>query len=505
MSSGDHNVDLDVLARERTAPSEVRRPRRWLRFAVPLILLAAFAAVFASSLEDLLRGAQEVTLVRPVPVAGGATQRAAGQVVAQAAGWVEPDPFPVRVTALAEGVVREMLVQESDLVEAGSPVAKLVDEDARIALALAEGMLVRARGELAKAQAELEAARASFEAAIEVDAALAKAEAEVAGRRSEAEARAQAVVKGRAQLAVAVDELAVPRELEAAGAAGPRQVELAAARVDEARGELAGLEAEAALAAAAVQVAAAELERARRDRELRIEEHLRVAAAEAAVALSEGMVAETQATCDEARLRLERMVVRAPARGLVLERLATVGSQLGGELRAVATLYDPSSIRVRVDVPQQDLAELFVGQSAQIENDARSGRPYQGEVLRIVRKADLQKVTMQAHVRVLDGDELLRPEMLMQVRFLAPEVTGTQPVTQGNAVAVPARLVLEGGAVWILDAEHGTAVQRKVRLGARDGELFVVEEGLDLSEKLIDAGGAPLREGQRVRAREVQR
>jgi RND family efflux transporter MFP subunit len=254
-----------------------------------------------------------------------------------------------------------------------------------------------------------------------------------------------------------------------------------------------------------VEVAAAELERARRDRDLRIEERLRVETAEAAVELAQGTLAERQASSDEAQLRLERMVVRAPARGVVLERLATVGSELGGAQRAVATLYDPASIRVRVDVPQQDLAVLFVGQRARIESDARPGHPYQGEVIRIVRRADVQKVTMQAHVRLLDGDDLLRPEMLVQVRFLAPDAEGAAQDAVGQAVAVPARLVREGGEVWVLDVERGAAVLRRVRVGARDGDLVVIEQGLDLSDKLVDAGDSPLREGERVRAREQPR
>jgi HlyD family secretion protein len=505
--SVDAKIDLDALTRERAAPITVQRPARWKRFVVPAILLLAFGGVLAASLGDFLRGALEVDVVRPVPVAGSSAQRSAGQVVAQAAGWVEPDPFAVRVTALAEGVVREMLVQESDLVEAGDPVAQLVDNDARIGHQLAEAMLEEANAEVDAALAELTAAQDSLEASLDMTLAKTRSEAEVKGRQAELEARKRAVAKGQAQVSIAEDELAVQRELEAAGAAGPRQVELAAARLEEARGELGGLEAESALAAAALDVASAELVHAQRNLSLRIEEHLRIQSAQVALATAQAKVAQVRATCDEACLRLDRMVVRAPVRGVVLERLATVGTQLGGESRTVATLYDPSSIRVRVDVPQQDLAQLFVGQHARIESDARPGKPYEGEVSRIVRRADLQKVTLQAHVRVLDGDELLRPEMLTQVRFLAPEKAsdGTETSAQGSAVSIPARLLVDGNAVWVLDAEHGTAVRRQVRVGARDGDSAVVEEGLNLSDKLIDARGASLRESQRVRARETSR
>lgn len=503
MSRTEH-VDLDVLARRRTpVTDEVKPPRRWLRFAVPAVLLVIFAAVLATSLEGLLRGAKTVSLVRPEPVVGeGAATAAPGSIVAQAAGWVEPDPFPLEVTALAEGVVRELLVQESDAVEAGDVVARLVDEDARLACARAEAQLARAEADERSARATLEAARAAFDAPTALEEAAAVGEANVVGKRAEAEHREQAVAKGRALLTLAEEELVVQRELGAAGAAGPRQAEIAEARVAEARADLAILEADAALAAAEAQVALAQRERARRDLELRIEDTLRLRNAEAGLELATAEVAVSRVMCDEANLRLERMEVRAPAAGVVLERLATLGTPLMGGASTVVSLYDPTSLRVRVDVPQQDLAKLFVGQEARVDNDARRGRPYRGEVLRIVRRADIQKVTLQAHVRVLDSDELLRPEMLVQVRFLEPEqeVASDAPrIVDASRVAIPSRLLLDGDRVWIVDGETGRAALRDVRVHSREGERAVIAAGLDLSHKLIDEGRDELREGDRLR------
>jgi multidrug efflux pump subunit AcrA (membrane-fusion protein) len=157
-----------------------------------------------------------------------------------------------------------------------------------------------------------------------------------------------------------------------------------------------------------------------------------------------------------------------------------------------------------VDVPQQDLAHLTVGQAVRLESDARPGAPYAGTVLRIVQRADVQKVTLQAHVRVLEPDGLLRPEMLVQARFLAPRrddesdsAGAAAPI--GAGVSIPARLVDAEGRVWVLDPLRGTAVRRALELGAREGEHVLVRAGLDLSDKLLDADGEPLREGQRVR------
>lgn len=505
MSAAD--VDLGTLVREREATSTTRPPRRWLRVVLPLVVLVVFAGLFADNLRDWIGGARAVDVVRPQPVADGGRRAAAGTVAAQAAGWVEPDPFPVHVPALAEGVVRELLVEESDVVAQGDPVAYLIDDDARLTLAVCEGRLTTARGELDAARAELTAAVTALEEAIELTAARDGAIAALEARRAEAELRAQAVVKGRALVQLAQEELVVQEELERAGAAGPRQVEIAVARVDEARGELASLEAAAELATAAVRVAEVEVDRAQRNDELRIEEHRRVATAEAAVVRAEGRITELAAARDEAQLRLDRMVVRAPMDGVVLQRLAVEGSTLFGMAHHVATLYDPASLRVRVDVPQQDVARLFVGQVARIQSDARPGEPYAGEVLRVVQRADIQKVTLQAHVRVTDADALLRPEMLVQVQFLAPASNDADAPSAGvgEAVAIPEDLAVDGHA-WVLDAERGTATRRRLQLGARADGVVVVTGGLDLSDKLLRArDGLALSEGERVRAMEATR
>ena len=52
----------------------------------------------------------------------------------QAAGWVEPRPQPVVVSALVEGIVDEILVVEGQAVQANQIVAKMVSRDAEIAV-----------------------------------------------------------------------------------------------------------------------------------------------------------------------------------------------------------------------------------------------------------------------------------------------------------------------------------------------------------------------------------
>ncbi|NUP96869.1 MAG: efflux RND transporter periplasmic adaptor subunit, partial [Planctomycetaceae bacterium] len=196
----------------------------------------------------------------------------------------------------------------------------------------------------------------------------------------------------------------------------------------------------------------------------------------------------------------QRMEVRAPTAGIVLERRAAPGTSLDAAQAVVCTLYDPHSIRVRVDIPQGEVGKVGVGMKAEVLAESRPGRPYHGEVIRLVHRADIQKVTLQVHVRLDDGDELVRPEMLVQARFLSSgsAATGTQAST--SVVLVPARLVSDGH-VWVVDGANGTAARRKVEIGARMGDDVELTSGVNASDKLIDARGAALEVGARVRGR----
>lgn len=491
------DIDLGGLAR---APQTVPPPKRsWLRIVVPLVIVLAFLAILATSLGDLWRGSVEVTVVRPIAI-DASQGAAAGVPLFQAAGWIEPDPSAIEVSALASGVVREVLVQPSDRVASGDVVARLIDQDARLACDAALAMLGQAKAELTRAEKESGAARASFEAALTVTENLAVGRAEFDGKSAESRHRASAVQRGEAAVKVAEQELALQQELVAAGAAGPRQIDLADARLAGARAELAILSADAALAAAEAEKAQARLARAQRDVELRIDDQLRLDTALAEVELAKAKVLGVQVSCDEAQLRLKRMEVLAPADGIVLERSASPGSTLSTDEALVCTLYDPAQLRVRVDVPQGEIGKLSVGQRAEVLAESRPGKPYRGEVSRVVHRADIQKVTLQAHVKLEDADTLLRPEMLCQVRFLSTGATPSSSNTQ--RVRIPARFVVDGDSAWIVGADQ-TAVLRELELGAKVGDDVEVLAGLNLSDKLIDGGREGLRDGARVKIREV--
>ena len=104
-------------------------------------------------------------------------------------------------------------------------------------------------------------------------------------------------------------------------------------------------------------------------------------------------LAQAQAQRDQAALTRERMTVRAPIDGVVIELLASPGSVLhfghSEPTSQVALLYEPSKLQVRADIPLADAAAVGAGQPARITVDLLPDTEFTGEVLRFVHRADL--------------------------------------------------------------------------------------------------------------------
>lgn len=469
----------------------VQRPRSRAvtRLLVPAVVLLATGSILAYAARDTLRPHLPVYVAAAIPKASlvgasiGGDKPAAtrenstlvdsslGPVVVQAPGWIEPAPFAVSVPALAEGVVREVLVLEGERVEAGQVVARLIDDDARLQLRAAEANVAQRDADVERARA----ARATAESQVQVE-------------------------------CIAVDELrdevTRKRDLVAAGSVSAgefRRMEI----------RLGGLEA---------KVATAE----------RLVGESRAAVAQAETARAAALVAK-----DEALLRFSRMEVRSPVAGVVLARLVEPGSRIsmsgkggdgtaaGGMAGAVLRVYDPMRLQVRVDVPLADAAKVGIGTRAVVSTEAITNQTFAGVVSRVVHEANIQRNTVQFKVSLDAPSPVLKPEMLTRVKLHASASNSqnargksTSGETSGDAGGEDLMLLIpmvavtpagEGkGQVWVVDASGGSPVARRrdIATAPSADEGFVgVTSGLRLTDRVILNPPAPpaIQDGTRLK------
>jgi len=488
-------VDLDALKIDRSAAAPASK-----RVSGPRLLLFAFFAVVL-----FVAGSFLVPLLRPVRLVQTASVQAAGADsastrtgVAEAAGWIEPEPFAVIVRPLVNGVLVDLPVLEGDVVKKGETLIGRIESAelmARHDRALADVVLCKA--ELEHADAKLRVARGLLEQKGGPRLALVRQQQEVVrleAERLSLERDHDATIADRDAMAA---ELEGQERLLAAGASYP--VALA-----KARASLRAADATVKSRAADVARTAGELEQAIEKRSiarelladpraLRGEVDRQVT--ERARVLAKLGAAETERRVSERELAW--CSLKAPMDGVVLKLLAAPGDSVGPMGKGVIEIYDPKKLQARIDVPLASIAGVRVGQDVEIRTEVASGVVTRGKVLRVQRESDLFKNTTQVKVRLLDPSSLLVPETLCRARFLM-DVTNTD--TGAPILFLVPRSAMRRGAVFVLDPRSGGRARRIAveQVGER-GDRVIVRGDLSLTLRLIMD---PVEEHERVREEE---
>lgn len=158
---------LSTLSRAGSGSVPVPRPpsRPITRVLLPACILLGIIATLAYAARESLRPAIPVRVAPVVlaPTNYSAPGASAPAEIVQAPGWIEADPYPIGVPALIGGVLKDVLVLEGQRIEPGQIVARLIDDDARLAhkRALAEVARAAAAVGQARSAVAVEEARAA--------------------------------------------------------------------------------------------------------------------------------------------------------------------------------------------------------------------------------------------------------------------------------------------------------------------------------------------------------
>lgn len=265
-----------------------------------------------------------------------------------------------------------------------------------------------------------------------------------------------------------------------------------------------------------------EADRAQLAIRLRAEEQ-NVKALEAGIDVARAKVRQHEVMCEEARLALSRTQIVAPMDGVVLARLVEPGTRISmaasrsTELMsgAIIRLYDPSKLQVRVEIPIAEVAKVRVGTKAEILTEALPDVVFHGKIVRVVHEANIQRNTVQVKVAIENPDEILKPEMLVRVKFYGAvgETKGDGGGALSEKVADHRLLLLESAltratenrvSVWVArhDPQSNLMVVQPVEIEVRPSDLrgFVeVTAGLHEGDRIVLPAPENMNPGGRVR------
>jgi RND family efflux transporter MFP subunit len=193
------------------------------------------------------------------------------------------------------------------------------------------------------------------------------------------------------------------------------------------------------------------------------------------------------------KIRFEESTIRAPITGTVIDKIADLGEMLfpmktmeGTSGSAIVTLADLTVMNVEIDINEDDLEKIQLGNRALITPDSFPDKIYQGTVIEISPMANRQKNVVPIKVRIIEPDNYLKPDMSARVTFQKKEADG---FIRETVIKIPRNAVVKkNGKDIVFVIENAQAQEREVRLGTLEGSFVVIEEGLDDGEKIAVEG-----------------
>ena len=381
-------------------------------------------------------------VVRPIPTYFEAT----GNLVSDAQTDVAP---------AVGGKIVEVNFDVGSFVTKGSVLVRLDDRDARI--------------RLEQAQAQVEQQRKGVEQAI---AALRQSQARLGIRDGETfniETFSQ-VKSVRANLELAERELTRAQRLFDTGDVSKSILDQRRSQRDALLGQLDEARSTAAVASKAIN------------------------SAEAAVASARTSVSTAETQVDQAKKAITDTVIYAPISGYISERVADVGEFISPNTpnSKVATIVRTTPLRLRIDVPEQSIGKVSVGEGISLQTSAYPDRNFAGRVERILPSLNATARTLTVEAEVPNTEGLLKPGQFATVR-----ITQSQPE---NAVMVPAVAVKASGdtnSVFVI--KDGAAHEVTVQTGLLENDMIQIKQGVAEGDVVATNNISQLSDGLLVR------
>ena len=224
-----------------------------------------------------------------------------------------------------------------------------------------------------------------------------------------------------------------------------------------------------------------------------------VLAADSALAQARAALDQAHASREQALRRLgvlglapgdfqQRVVVRSPLAGKVLELSVVPGEYRNDTTVSVMTIADLGTVWVTSQVPESYIRFVQVGERVEIRLVAYPNELFEGRVSRIADTVDAQTRTVKVQAEMDNHDGRFRPEMYGSIHHIE---------SVANTLVVPAGAVVDAAdsrTIVFVETSPGRFDERDVSVGKRAGDLVRVGSGLAPGD-LVVVDGAMLLKG----------
>ncbi len=223
-----------------------------------------------------------------------------------------------------------------------------------------------------------------------------------------------------------------------------------------------------------------------------VSQNANVQALEKAISAQRSNVAAAKANVARLQEVQGYRVVKAPFDGMITLRNVDVGALVSTGTTLLYRVAQTETLRVYVNVPQDNASAIHVGQPAGLTLSNFPGRRFGGKVARTAKALDPSSRTMLVEVDIPNTDGVLFPGMYADV-----DLGGAR---QNIPLLVPASALIiraDGAQIGVVDRDSIVHL-RKISIGRDYGDRVEVAQGVEEGATILTAPGDAAQEGAKI-------
>jgi HlyD family secretion protein len=211
------------------------------------------------------------------------------------------------------------------------------------------------------------------------------------------------------------------------------------------------------------------------------------------IEVARAQVAQAEVALKMAEQNLKDSVIVAPFPGVVMKRLKNEGEYITSTPDTpIIYIADIHTVNVEVDIPEDKIQDVCMGQRAEIRVDGYPDEVFQGEVSLIRPLIDSATRTFTVKLEVPNLDYRLKPGMYARVKITLMEKKGV-PIISRDAI------LKKDGVSYVMLAHDSKAREQTIKIGLAQGDRVEVLEGVSPGELVIVSGNKGLKSGISVK------
>lgn len=213
--------------------------------------------------------------------------------------------------------------------------------------------------------------------------------------------------------------------------------------------------------------------------------------AAAAIQAAKAGVAQAKASVQLAQRQLEDTSVKSPIDGVVAQREADPGEQMGAG-KPVMRIVSLQNIYFDAQLPENQFTMARINQSVDVHIDALPGHTFPGKIHKIFPIVSQSSRSFTVRILLPNDSSILRPQMFARGTIILAEHRHAALVPSG-AVVNPGQ---DHGTIFVI--KNNTAYQKSVDLGFRNASQTEIRNGISPGDKIVIQGQTELQDNSPV-------